>query len=120
MNSPEQFEHLFSYGSLQQESVQLSTFGRKLAGAPDVLPGYCTVQIEIRDRTATAATGAEYYLDAQTTGDDGEFIAGTRFDVTAQELALADVYEASANYKRIRVQLKSGMHSWIYVSAPDA
>lgn len=33
-------EKLFSYGTLQQETVQLSTFGRKLQGTADVLIGY--------------------------------------------------------------------------------
>jgi len=30
---------LFSYGTLQEERVQLSTFGRRLSGEPDALPG---------------------------------------------------------------------------------
>jgi hypothetical protein len=31
---------LFSYGTLQQEDVQWSTFGRLLEGEPDELPGF--------------------------------------------------------------------------------
>ena len=31
----EKFEKLFSYGTLQQEGVQLATFGRKLEGMGD-------------------------------------------------------------------------------------
>jgi hypothetical protein len=31
---------LFSYGTLQLEAVQLATFGRKLNGAADGLPGF--------------------------------------------------------------------------------
>ena len=31
---------LFSYGTLQEERVQLSTFGRRLRGETDALPGY--------------------------------------------------------------------------------
>jgi hypothetical protein len=31
---------LFSYGTLQQEDVQLSTFGRLLHGQRDELPGF--------------------------------------------------------------------------------
>ena len=31
---------LFSYGTLQLEAVQLATFGRKLAGTADGLPGF--------------------------------------------------------------------------------
>ncbi|MEP6835339.1 MAG: gamma-glutamylcyclotransferase family protein [Gemmatimonas sp.] len=117
MSPSEQFEQLFSYGSLQDKSVQLRTFDRTLAGTPDVLTGYRAVKIEIRDRTVAVASGAEYYLNAQFVGDASECVAGTRFDVTKQELERADVYEASANYRRVRVQLKSGVQSWIYVSA---
>ncbi len=41
MSAEEQaVENLFSYGTLQSESVQLETFGRKLEGEPDTLPGY--------------------------------------------------------------------------------
>jgi len=31
---------LFSYGTLQQEAVQMSTFGRLLDGQPDELVGF--------------------------------------------------------------------------------
>jgi hypothetical protein len=31
---------LFSYGTLQLESVQVATFGRRLAGTEDGLPGF--------------------------------------------------------------------------------
>ena len=31
---------LFSYGTLQLESVQLSSFGRRLEGEPDAMTGY--------------------------------------------------------------------------------
>lgn len=117
MHSPEQLEQLFSYGSLQQERVQLSTFGRTLAATPDVLKGYRTVRIEITDRTATAAAGAEYYLDAQKSSIESDCIAGMRLDVTRHELEQADVYEASANYVRVRVRLESGHDSWLYVSS---
>ena len=30
----------FSYGTLQLESVQRSSFGRRLDGQPDAMPGY--------------------------------------------------------------------------------
>src|SRR5689334_5312839 len=33
-------ELLFAYGTLQQEAVQLATFGRRLEGVEDALPGY--------------------------------------------------------------------------------
>ena len=35
-----ELERLFSYGTLQQDGVQLATFGRLLKGAADVLVGF--------------------------------------------------------------------------------
>ena len=37
---------LFSYGTLQHEEVQLSTFGRKLAGEKDLIVGYLSTPKE--------------------------------------------------------------------------
>jgi hypothetical protein len=42
--------------------------------------------------------------------------AGTVFEITAQELVAADEYEV-ADYKRVRVVLKSGASAWVYVRA---
>ena len=40
---------LFSYGSLQQEEVQVATFGRKLEGEKDLLVGYEPSLVRIAD-----------------------------------------------------------------------
>ena len=40
---------LFSYGTLQHEDVQLSTFGRKLDGEKDLLLGYEPSLVKISD-----------------------------------------------------------------------
>ena len=47
MNTTEELEHLFSYGTLQTEAVQLATFGRKLVGEPDTLLGYRQTMIAL-------------------------------------------------------------------------
>jgi hypothetical protein len=39
--------HLFSYGTLQKEQVQLETFGRILQGDQDILIGYRLKMLEI-------------------------------------------------------------------------
>jgi gamma-glutamylcyclotransferase (GGCT)/AIG2-like uncharacterized protein YtfP len=115
MSTTEELEHLFSYGTLQNEAVQLATFGRKLVGEPDTLLGYRQARIVIQDASVVAASGAEYYLNAQSTGRDADFVVGTRFEVTKQELEQADIYEAAADYKRIGVQLQSETRAWVYV-----
>ena len=108
-------ELLFSYGTLQDQNVQLATFGRRLAGEADVLEGFREGQVPIRTGALTTST-EQYHLNAEFTGRDSDSIKGTVFKVTTDELLKADLYEATANYKRIRVDLKSGRQSWLYVA----
>ena len=42
-------EHLFSYGTFQNEKTQLILFGRLLEGSRDSLPGYKLASVEIKD-----------------------------------------------------------------------
>ena len=105
---------LFSYGTLQDEAVQVATFGRKLKGVPDNLNGYRRTKIPVKDQQFD---GDQYYFNAEPTGHNSDTISGIRFEVTEQELEQADEYEASASYKRILVNLSSGSTAWVYVSA---
>jgi len=99
----ENSESLFSYGTLQHEEVQLSTFGRTLVGEPDTLPQY-------------SQTTYGPHLNVEFTGRLSDFVEGTRFEVSTAELEEADIYEATADYKRIEVQLKSGKRAWVYLN----
>ena len=105
---------LFSYGTLQDQKVQLATFGRKLKGVPDNLNGYRQTKIPVKDQPND---GDQYYFNAEPTGHSSDTVSGIRFEVTDQELAQADEYEASASYKRIMVTLHSGTTAWVYISA---
>ncbi len=109
-------ESLFSYGTLQYETVQLSTFGRKLHGKADTLTGYKLEQVQIQDPAVIAASGEAVHPILIPTGNLADEVPGTVFDITPAELALADQYEV-ADYKRAPVQLKSGRQAWVYVSA---
>ena len=109
-------ERLFSYGTLQTESVQLSTFGRRLEGSPDALAGYRLRMIRIEDQDFVTTSGAEYHRNLEFTGSASDFVEGTVFSVTQQELAQADAYEPDG-YKRIRVTLQSGAEAWMYSNA---
>lgn len=108
--------HLFSYGTLQQEGVQLSSFGRLLQGTPDAMPGFRKSMIEITDPDVIRASGSNFHPIVVPSGDFGDEVAGTVFKITARELAAADAYEVS-DYKRIEVRLKSGIDAWVYVKA---
>ena len=94
---------LFSYGTLQQEAVQLSTFGRRLAGEPDDLPGF-------------ERSRAGDHENARFTGRTEDRVQGTVFEITEAELAAADEYEKQAAYIRIEATLASSKHAWLYVA----
>lgn len=106
--------YLFSYGTLQQEEVQLSIFGRKLTGMPDNLVRYVIAQLKIEDKSVIAASGCEYHPIARATESLNNRVPGTVFKVTEDELHHSDQYEVGA-YKRLESTLESGKTAWVYV-----
>ncbi len=107
---------LFSYGTLQQDGVQLTTFGRLLEGAADAMPGFRRSMIEITDAEVIATSGERFHPIVEASSDSGDEVLGTVLTVTDAELAAADAYEVS-DYTRIVVRLKSGIQAWVYVRA---
>ena len=95
---------LFSYGTLQENHVQIANFGRELEGCEDALPGY-TIEI----------LPVSNYANAVQSMHPQDAITGTVFEVTEDDLIAADKYEEDADYKRILVTLRSGKRAWIYV-----
>ncbi|TGX50419.1 gamma-glutamylcyclotransferase [Sphingomonas gei] len=112
-SAPDQF--LFSYGTLQLDSVQLSQFGRLLESEDDVLAGYALVEVQIRDPEVLAASGIEIHLGL-VLDSAAPPIPGKVFRLTPAELSAADIYE-SENYRREKVVLASGTRAWVYVKA---
>jgi gamma-glutamylcyclotransferase (GGCT)/AIG2-like uncharacterized protein YtfP len=109
---------LFSYGTLQQEEVQVSTFGRKLDGEKDLLLGYEPALVKIPDPAVAARLGRTHHDNVSATGDDWSNVQGTVFEVTDEELAKADKFEAQFLYERVTAALASGKEAWVYVHAP--
>jgi len=109
-------ELLFSYGTLQLESVQISTFGRALAGTPDALPEYRQGLLAIADPAVAAALGKTHYSIAQYTGSPSDAVPGMVLVITPDELQKADHYEIP-EYRRVAVVLRSGARAWAYVDA---
>ncbi|MBD9437902.1 gamma-glutamylcyclotransferase [Pseudoxanthomonas sp. PXM03] len=107
---------LFSYGTLQLESVQRSSFGRRLEGEPDAMPGYTRTMVEITDPAVLAASGEHFHPIVSPSDDPSDEVAGTVFRISAEELAAADRYEV-ADYRRMQVRLASGRDAWVYVKA---
>jgi hypothetical protein len=99
--------------------VQISTFGRALAGTRDALPGFEQAALKIEDPEVVAAIGKTHYAIARFTGRASDAVPGTVFAVTADEIQRADKYEI-AEYKRVAVVLRSGVHAWAYVDAQCA
>jgi gamma-glutamylcyclotransferase (GGCT)/AIG2-like uncharacterized protein YtfP len=108
---------VFSYGTLQQENVQLSTFGRRLAGQADALIGYEMSWVKIEDAQVAAALGKTHHANVSFNGEDTSRVLGMALEITEAELIQVDAYEAAFFYTRVAVTLASGRHAWVYVDA---
>ena len=107
---------LFSYGTLQQANVQLSTFGRLLQGCDDQLVGFERSMMKIEDQQVVATSGKTHHPIVRFNGRPDSLVPGMVFEITDAELAMADQYEVAA-YKRVAAMLKSGKQAWVYVDA---
>ena len=116
MAADEVHECLFAYGTLQLESVQMATFGRRLAGTRDALAGFALVPLTIDDPAVVAVSGKAQHTMARFTGRQSDVIPGTVFSVSEHEIQSADRYEVAA-VKRVAVVLQSGVPAWVYVDA---
>jgi len=97
---------LFSYGSLRQPVVQLSAFGRLLAGREDELPGF---------ELQTVQHGERQFANVVRSSVAQRAVPGLVFEITPAELAAADEYERADAYTRITARLSSGIEAWVYV-----
>ncbi|MET6991230.1 gamma-glutamylcyclotransferase family protein [Sediminicola arcticus] len=95
---------LFTYGTLQDQDIQLQLFGRVLSGEPDILIRYQLSKKKIMGR----------YTVIHKTNDPINRLEGIRYSLALQELLDTDTYEGEA-YKRILVTLASGKKAWVYV-----
>jgi|SRR5690242_16850123 hypothetical protein len=98
---------LFSYGSLQRTQVQLSTFGRPLAGTRDELEGF---------RLVPATPDGSPHANV-VPADAASRVSGMAFDVSDAELAAADEYERRDGYVRVTARLSSGRITWVYIDS---
>jgi gamma-glutamylcyclotransferase (GGCT)/AIG2-like uncharacterized protein YtfP len=103
-------EKLFAYGNLREEDIQETVFGRLLTGIPETLMGYAVKQIKIEEEY-----GIESYPIIEATQNTQDTISGMVYDVSVEELQLADRYEGK-HYKRIQVQLKSNQAAWAFTA----
>jgi gamma-glutamylcyclotransferase (GGCT)/AIG2-like uncharacterized protein YtfP len=106
---------LFSYGTLQLESVQLATFSRRLAGAADRLPGYRLTRVLITDPQRAQLHGTSHYANVVPADTLTEEVAGTVLEINDEELDVVDGYERLDGYRRTLVTAASGRRAWLYV-----
>lgn len=107
--------YVFSYGTLQRKDVQADLFGRTLVGHDDVLSGYRLVEVDIEDPAFLARCEAKRQLTAVVSTNESDAIAGMAFEITEDELRVADNYEP-AGYIRVSIRLDSGRDAWLYVA----
>ncbi len=107
---------LFSYGTLRDSAIQLTTFGRLLAGEPDELVGFEALLVRVDDANVVAMSGTEYHTIVRFNGRAENRVPGMVLELTADELAAADAYEP-AGYTRIATTLASGKLAWVYADA---
>jgi hypothetical protein len=107
---------LFSYGTLQDEQVQLSLFGRKLVGHEDWLLGYEQSLARVQDPEFARTSGKADHWMLWPAVSDGARVEGTALEVTDAELERADKYEP-VEYKRVLAMLASGRETWVFVDA---
>ena len=107
---------LFSYGTLQQEKVQLTMFGRLLRGHADELIAFEQSLFEVEDPDFVRESGKSLHAIVRFNGQSDSRVGGMVFEVTEDELSLADGYEPEG-YKRISTTLASGKQAWVYADA---
>ncbi len=105
-------EPLFSYGTLQDEAVQRSCYGRILVGTPDRLSFYRRSTLVVSDPCGAAAP--ESYPVIDPSGNRTDQVAGMVFHLTGAELEATDRYEGR-EYRRAMLRLDSGLQAWVYL-----
>lgn len=97
---------VFTYGTLQDETIQKRIFSRVLKGVDDHLPQYRLANGKVADR----------YPNLEHTRNAEDTVKGRVYTLAAAELQRADAYEGAA-YQRIAVTLASGKRAWAYMAS---
>lgn len=107
---------LFSYGTLQDDQVQRSLFGRRLVGRKESLLGYEMELARVDDPEFVRTSGKAHDAILRPGRSEGAQVKGMAFEVTDEELGRTDEYEP-VGYKRVLASLASGAKAWVYVGA---
>jgi len=72
---------VFAYGTLQDEKVQIATFGRLLRGHPDELVGFELSSVRIEDPKVAAASGKTHHANVTFNGREDQRVSGMVFEI---------------------------------------
>ena len=97
------------------KKVQMAHFGRELVGREDALTGYARRRVAIGDPEVEEWIGDTHYHNVEVSSNPEDVVWGMVFEISEQELEAADKYEEDAEYRRVRVTLRSGDLAWVYV-----
>lgn len=111
---------VISYGTLQDDNVQVSTFGRLLQGQRDELLGFEQPWVRIEAPQVVATSGKTHHANVTFNGRSDSRVGGTVFEITDAELPAADRYEQLAANTRLAARLASGKQAWVYLDARSA
>jgi len=97
-------ERIFSYGTLQDPSVQTQWIGRPLNGEPDSVKGFRLEEIDI---------DKEVFWILVPDKKTKQIICGQVLEITKKELQAFDEYEGEA-YQRSLLTMMTGRTAWVY------
>lgn len=106
---------LFSYGTLQDQNVQIELYNRILTGVKDFLQGYKISLVQNTDPVSLSKGNEAFHKLAIATSGKDDMIEGTALEITEDELLLTDQYEPPG-FVRTAVVLLSGRRAWVYAA----
>ena len=91
----------------------MDTFGRKLHGKKEKLFEHKIERVKIHDKSVVDSSGTDNHPIIRYTGEKTDHVNGILFEITQDELLLADRYELD-EYRRKKVKFDSGSVGWVY------
>ncbi len=89
-----------------------------LSGEKDSLKHYKLDKLQITDAEVLRKSGKEFHPIAVKTNSPDDYMEGTIFEITDEELIQTDKYEVS-DYKRVLETFDSGKMAWVYVAKSE-
>lgn len=98
---------LFTYGTLQDETIEQMLFNKTLDGSKDSITGFEKQEIILEGNV---------YPILIKNNESTKVIKGTYYHLSNQEMLICDEYEGN-EYKRVLVQLDSRIEAWVYIAS---